>query len=144
MISEVKKYCRLPSKERKLLNKIVIWLFLYKILIVLVPVRKYSFLFSTGNEGSSDKTKNYDLQLIEMLTKSVRRSRKIVPWKNKCMAESLAAKRILNKKKISSIINFGVKKDSEGKIIMHAWLCIGDKLVAGGDDFSKFEANNTF
>ena len=62
----------------------------------------------------------------------------VSPWKNKCLVSSLAARRMLNRRRIPSQLSLGVAKGGDGKLIAHAWLKAGDfEIVEKGGDFSE-------
>ena len=69
---------------------------------------------------------------------AIQRASKISLWKNKCLIQSLAARRMLNRRKIPSQLSLGVAKGENGKMIAHAWLKAGDfEIVEKAGDFSE-------
>jgi len=53
------------------------------------------------------------------------------PWKNKCLVQSLAARRMMTRRGIHSQLSLGVTFDENKKMIAHAWLEAGDfEIVA--------------
>jgi len=99
-----------------------------------------SAVCSQQSAVSSDKSSRFNLhtELLEQIKTATRRASYISIWKNKCLVCSLAARRMLNKRKIPSRISLGVAKAENGKMIAHAWLRAGDyEIVAKGHEFHE-------
>ncbi|MCK5168260.1 MAG: lasso peptide biosynthesis B2 protein, partial [Bacteroidales bacterium] len=76
--------------------------------------------------------------LIQMLRKNIRRWKRYLPWKVKCFEEAIAAKKVLEKYKISSTLYMGVDKNAEKELIAHAWLKVGNEIIIGKKGHEKF------
>ena len=57
---------------------------------------------------------------------------RFTPWDSNCLAQALAAKRMLERRRIRSTLYLGVRKDDRGQLQAHAWLRWGDQLITGG------------
>lgn len=64
--------------------------------------------------------------IVEDIRVAVQRAGWVSPWKNRCLVSSLAARCMLRCRKIGSELSLGVAKNSDGKLIAHAWLKSGD------------------
>jgi hypothetical protein len=64
-----------------------------------------------------------------MLRRAVERANVVSPWKNRCLVSSLAARCMLRRRNIESQLSLGVAKNSNGKIIAHAWINAGDFVL---------------
>jgi hypothetical protein len=63
---------------------------------------------------------------------------RLSPWKNKCLVQSLAARWMLNLRKIPSRLSLGVALNEDKKLIAHAWLKTGEfEIVEISGSFSE-------
>ncbi len=60
-----------------------------------------------------------------------------LPWKSNCLVEALAARAMLRRRRIASVLHFGVTR-SEGRLTAHAWLEAGEGCVCGGREAAGF------
>lgn len=56
-----------------------------------------------------------------------------------CFPQALAAYSMLRRRGISSTIVYGVGHSHIGKLIAHAWLTLGDRVVVGREGFEGFQ-----
>ena len=54
------------------------------------------------------------------------------PWESKCLVRALTARRLLEKRGISSTLYLGCGMEA-GEMVAHAWLRCGELYVTGGD-----------
>lgn len=108
-------------------------------LIIFITPKRFIFrrLGEKGIESSFEATQ-WSLDETLQVEKAVRRAVRYLPWRTKCFAQAIAAKRLLQKKKIPSTIYLGVAKRGEDKMIAHAWLRSGNRIVTGKEEVSKF------
>lgn len=80
-------------------------------------------------------------RLLERVTIAIRRAAHRVPWRSDCLVQALAAQRWLAAKGIAAQLNLGARKGESADFAAHAWLCVGDLIVTGGDvsEYSRFE-----
>jgi hypothetical protein len=84
----------------------------------------------TGEESPADESKeNYSKAM--KIAYHVNRIAEHTPWESKCLVRALTAQKLLTKKKISSTLYLGVKKDGE-KMVAHAWIRTGGFYATGG------------
>jgi len=62
---------------------------------------------------------------LQMIREAIRRASKVSPWKNRCLVSSLAARRMLRRRRIASRLSLGMAKSSDGRLRAHAWLEAG-------------------
>ena len=104
------------------------------LLIKIIPFRWIPRLFA-GYQSSVGSPQS---EVIELIRDAIVRAGRFSPWKNKCLISSLAARRMLNRRKIQSQISLGVAKDANGKTIAHAWLKAGDfEVVEKSGDYHE-------
>lgn len=79
-----------------------------------------------------------EISLLSDISKAVSRAAKYSFWRNKCLEQSLTAKQMLTRRKITSTIYIGVKKN-ENKIEAHAWLKSDGIFITGEKNHSNFQ-----
>ena len=138
MFRLLKKYYKLEYLERSTLNQIFFWLIYSVVLVRLAPLRWFSGLLGEFNKTSDFEINQNQIEIIKLIKKNIRRSKRVLPWKVKCFEEAIAAKMVLKKQKIKSTLYLGVDKDKEQKLIAHAWLKAGDYIVTGRQGREKY------
>ena len=85
------------------------------------------------------------LSLISRVQLAIARVHRYVPWNTECYTQALAAKILLQKRGIPSLLSIGFKKDEAGKIQGHAWLTINEWVVTGmRHDLTSYVVNGKF
>jgi hypothetical protein len=118
------------------------------LLLKVIPFKWIPQLFAGKVKSQKLKVKNITIQVpgirnqesgtLDLMKTAIQRCEPYSPWKNKCLVQSLAARRMLNRRKISSQLCLGVAKDENCKTIAHAWLKIGDfEIIEKGSNFSE-------
>ena len=54
-----------------------------------------------------------------------------LPWRSSCIVQALAARSMLRRRRVATLLHFGVTLD-QGRIRAHAWLEAGGGCVCGG------------
>jgi hypothetical protein len=60
------------------------------------------------------------------------RAQRRLPWKTSCLVAALAARAMLRRRGIDSVLRFGVRRGADGRLGAHAWLEAGGGVVCGG------------
>ena len=152
MFKLLRKYFSIDKTERRILNRTFFWLIYAFILARLIPLRWFSGLLGefnpvrlaadlpadrhgkagpAGGKEVAVEINSGEKELIQMLRKNIRRWKRYLPWKVKCFEEAIAAKKVLEKYKISSTLYLGVDKNTEKELIAHAWLKCRDIFISG-------------
>ncbi|MGO4209925.1 lasso peptide biosynthesis B2 protein [Terriglobus sp. 2YAB30_2] len=71
-------------------------------------------------------------RIAEEVAVVVRRASRVAIFESKCLPQALAARMMLKRRDVSSVIHFGVRCGEERKLLAHAWLEAGDVDVTGG------------
>jgi len=79
----------------------------------------------------------YRNQQIE-ISKAVRWMSKHTLWESKCLVQAIAAMKMLERRKIESTLYLGTGKDDNGKMIAHAWLRSGSRIITGAEMMKRF------
>jgi len=64
----------------------------------------------------------FDSGLLKKIGEAVYRANKLALWKNVCLVSSFTARLMLQRRKISSTLYFGLQMKDGKELIAHAWL----------------------
>jgi len=138
MIRYAHKFYKLEGAERSLFVKAYLLGIFYGFYVLFTPQRIIFKRLGLKGVESSFKLSAEENIKVHFVEKSMRRVVRFLPMKIKCFARALAARRILKKQNIQTTIYFGVAKDSNSKMIAHAWLRSGDIIVTGKEEMGRF------
>jgi hypothetical protein len=132
LINRTKKFLSLPGDEKVLFIEAYIAQLISGLVLKILPFRYIPRIFA-GPEKRISATPEVTIEIKE----AIQRSSLLVPWKNKCLVQSLAAKRMLNRRKFISSLSLGASLDG-GVMTAHAWLISGDvEIVPKGGEFKE-------
>lgn len=60
------------------------------------------------------------------------------PWSSNCLAQGLAGKYMLRRRRLASTLYLGVAKDEQANFAAHAWLRSGTVVLTGGTHPERF------
>ena len=79
-----------------------------------------------------------DIEHLMEIKMAIARANRLSFWKNVCIVQSIAARWMLNRRKIPSKLSLGVMHDKKGKIIAHAWIKVNDfEIVSEGLEYKE-------
>ena len=137
MLMRFKKFGELSWKEQLLFSEAYFLQVTIGLLMRIIPFRWIPKLFSGKVQGKGGPW-NIEPGTLNLIKAAIQRSSPYSPWKNKCLVQSLAARRMLNRRKIKSQISLGVAKGRNGQMIAHAWLKVGDfEIVEKSGDYQE-------
>ncbi len=132
----LQKFRALPVKEMQFIAEALLLLFFARILLFAMPFRICIKTVKTVH--SSDHP---DMDKLTILKRAMDRAYPLVFRKDGCLAQSLAARWMLQRRGIPSVLYFGVKRDSHGKFVAHAWLTADDlEIVPRNGDYTVLTA----
>ena len=137
LFNKISKFFKISGEERSLFFHSIFLLLIWKIKIVFLPMPAYVKSFGQKGEEESDTDDTQD-NIIRKVQSAIRRADSILPWKSKCLTEAVATKRLLKKFNLKSTLFLGVAKDESQKVIAHAWLKWGDRIISGERGHEKF------
>lgn len=123
-MSEIYKFSKLNLNEKLLFFEAVFFLFFSKAFLYL-PF-KFCIRFF---KPSSSLNQSPDLQQLIRIHDAVVRANKLSFWKNICIVKSFAARFMLQRRKISSVMYLGLQFKDGKELIAHAWLKSGEYNV---------------
>lgn len=133
----VRSFLRLPTPEKTLFAEAVAFLFYAKLLLFVLPfkdcVKRFKILPSA--------TISVDLNEVQVIGRAISRANKLAFWKNRCLVSSFAARFMLSRRNIASVLYLGLRfeNDTHLKMNAHAWLMVGDVFVTpkGNDGYKE-------
>jgi len=125
-----RRIIKTPFSEKILFIEAVIFLFMAKLLLSILP-------FRTCVKTISKKKKFIECkpEQLKRIKKALARANRLAFWKNVCLVQSFAGKWMLQRRRIKSDLYIGMAKNEKGNFIAHAWLKAGgiDITYDGGD-----------
>jgi hypothetical protein len=145
---KIRKFGELSWNEQLMFSEAYFLQMTIGLLLKIVPFRWIPRLFAGKVESRKSKvesvgapepgTRNQEQETLNLIKASIERSGRYSPWRNKCLVSSLAARRMMNRRKIQSQLSLGVAKNADGKMIAHAWLKAGDlEIVEKNGDYKE-------
>jgi hypothetical protein len=141
-MNKVARFFRLPGVERRLFLEAVFRCASVRLVMLVLPFRKYVSLLGVPVKEKDLKDLNPVLQskdaLLQQIGTAVRRASRNVPWRTRCYVEAIAAKRMLKRRSIPCTIYLGLKKETDidnekplENMAAHAWIISDDFIVTG-------------
>ncbi|HEY0303238.1 MAG TPA: lasso peptide biosynthesis B2 protein [Rhizomicrobium sp.] len=132
----LRRFIRLPDRRRWLLLEAVIWLALSRLALLFVPFRVLAQRFGQVAAGRADGgmvgTADADQQAQAVAVGwAVTRAARYVPFRAVCLPQAIAAKAMLSRRRVASVMHFGVAKKPHEALMAHAWLNAGPVEVTG-------------
>jgi hypothetical protein len=133
MITEkIRKYYSLSGDKRRLLTEAVFFLFAAKMALSFFPVKTVLRVSIFAKKTVSKP----DMEILNKVKWALNNADRLALWKNRCLVKSIAGRWMLHRREIESNIFFGVRRDSNKKLVAHAWLRAGNvEVVEKGGDY---------
>ena len=129
LLSKLRTFLSFSSPDRWRVCEAAILLGLARLAVVTVPFR-----FLAPMLARSPETASCDEDMVQAVSRAVRNAARNVPWKAVCLPQAIAAKIMLARRGCGSACHIGATFDPDGKVIAHAWLSAGGKVVLGGEE----------
>jgi len=139
IIRLVGKGIRLPLGRKALLAEAWISLGVARGSVLCLPFRWIAPGLRSGRNGASVPPADY----LELLGWTVRTAGRFTPWKSNCLAQAIAAKRMLQRRRLGSTLYLGVRK-SEQELEAHAWLKAESVTLTGGSEIEGYAVVSRF
>jgi hypothetical protein len=139
------RFVGLARAERRLFLEAVIWLGLFRAVLVSVPFRGIApHLGAHMAETPSGEEMPEKQRLAKEVARAVSRADRHVPWEAKCLVQAMAGKKMLKRRGIETTLYLGLAKNEEAGLQAHAWLRCGDKILLGAGGLKGFAVVSTF
>jgi len=128
----------------------------FRVCLVVVPVHRIILTITRGAEPNGDAcagtggdadeseagTKNDAERAAEEIARRVRWAVEAIarhsPIALVCFPQTLAGYTMLRRRGVASTMVYGVARATDGKLMAHTWLVVGDRVVLGGEDSAQF------
>ena len=147
MIQKFKKFTKLSSEEKKLFFEAYVTLGVMRSAILTVSFKRLTrSLEHVAKKKELTKLNEEEMKIAKMVGQVIMRASAYTPWESACLAQSLTAKKMLQKRGIPGVFYLGAMKDEEEKSKMkaHAWSQCGDTIITGGDGHEEFTVLSVF
>ncbi len=75
---------------------------------------------------------------IRQVKEAVRVMSRHTFWESQCLVRAIAAKKMLERRRIECTLYMGTARDDSGKLIAHAWLRCGPFYITGAEEMKRF------
>ena len=130
------QFFRLDCDEKRLFFEAAYETLSVRIMTTFRSARKYTSRLGQPWVETEESDTEHKEKVLQIKA-AVSRCRHLI-WARKCLVESIAAKRMLDRRKIPSTLYLGVAKNNKGKLSAHAWIRSGNIWVAGNRNRHKF------
>jgi len=147
MIQKFKKFTKLSSEEKKLFLEAYVTLGMIRTAILTISFKRLTrSLDHAAKKKELAKLNEKEMQIAKSVGESIMRASAYTPWESACLAQSLTAQKMLQKRGIPGVFYLGAAKDEEGKVKMkaHAWSQCGDTIITGAGGHEDFTVLSVF
>jgi len=81
---------------------------------------------------------------VQLVTRAIARASRYTPWDSNCLAQALAAKRMLQRRGLASTLYLGAMLTDKRGLEAHAWVRCGAIYVSGGHIKDRFKVLSMF
>lgn len=137
-MNKLKIFIRMDIEMKMMVLKSLFLTAYYRFSILFVPFSKLAKRMGTLNVESNEEPLGDRMRYVWKVRSSVMMTSKNTPWQSLCLVQALTAQRLLKKKGIENTVYLGLSKDKDQKVIAHAWIRCGDKIVVGEKGMQRF------
>jgi hypothetical protein len=144
-VSTLKKFAGLGWQDRFLLIEASLYLAVTRLALLIVPFRFIARLlgrqFPPERQLKRDAPSHPDARRVAWAVELISRR---TPWESACLPQSIAAKLMLGRRGVPTLLYLGTRKDPGGHLAAHAWLRSGAEIVLGGGAAGTFTPLSAF
>ena len=125
-------------RERQLFLAAFCWLGLMRLLVLALP---FQWLLSGLRLRPCAMQPQASCEMppaVALIRCAVQSASGYTPWTSNCLAQALAAQRMLHRRRLPSTLYIGVAKPADQPLTAHAWLCCGEAFVTGEAGWRQF------
>lgn len=138
------KFHHLSLEEKRLLVEAFFLLGFFRVVILCVKFKNIASRLGDSMKESLEVLNEAQLSEARKVGWAIERMSRHTPWESQCFVQALAAKKMLNSRKIASTLYFGLAKDQSGTLVAHAWLKSGGHNLTGGGGVDQFTVVSYF
>ena len=134
----LRRFGQVDNRRRALLAEAVAYLFAARLALIFIPFPRLArqlgtFVPPTDPRAVSMRTESSQnqAQLAEDIGWAVTRAARYVPFKAVCLPQAMAARVMLKRRGVKSVMHFGAAKGTAKPLDAHAWLDAAGVEVTG-------------
>jgi len=133
----LRRFAQVGNSRRALVVEAVSWLLLARLALMLVPFPKLARRIGTfvppadPRVARATAASHDDSRIAEDISWAVTRAARHVPFKAVCLPQAMAARVMLKRRGVASVMHFGAAKGEAKPINAHAWLDAAGVQVTG-------------
>ena len=131
-------YLRQPPAIRRLALEATCLLALARAVVLFVPMRHWQG--GVKAEPAVLRRGSPTEGLHREVGRVVHRVALRMPFDASCLSQALACRWMVRRRGIGSRLHFGVRRQPDGTVALHAWLTVDGECVVGGPDVKGFSA----
>ena len=116
-------------------SRFIIWRFQFK---------RFAWIFGEVNQETEFSNDAIDIKKVREVSRAIHIMQRHTFWESKCLAQAYTARLMLNRRKQTCTVYFGVAKGQQGEMTAHAWVRCGEIFVTGGDGSKEFTVTSKF
>ncbi|HWD58307.1 MAG TPA: lasso peptide biosynthesis B2 protein [Stellaceae bacterium] len=125
----LRRLADIGRRQRALLIEAALWLLLARLALALVPFARLARRLGTFVPPSDPQVAERRLggsdehvRLAEEISWAVTRAARHVPYRAACLPQAMAARMMLKRRRVPSVLHFGAAMDAGHPLDTHAWL----------------------
>src|SRR5262249_8056115 len=131
----LRRFGRLSNHKRLLLGEATFWLMTARLALAIVPFARlaaWSGKARTPNDAIAQGAATLpDDACAREIGWAVTRAARYAPFRAVCLPQAIAAKAMLNRRRVANVMHFGVAKNAGEPMQAHAWLDASGVEVTG-------------
>lgn len=142
---QLRRFAQVDNHRRALAVEAVVWLAVARVALLTMPfqrIARHLGAFTSPSEGRtaalSGEPSPEQAAIAREVGWAVTRAADHLPFEAVCLPRAIAAKMMLRRRRVASVMSFGVARDDEGCLQSHAWLCAVGVEVTGYPIASQF------
>jgi hypothetical protein len=143
-IRQLHKVWQCSWGDRWLLMQAVSGLGVARLAVLTLPLRWIAPFLGHYMQESPATDRPAQQTMVMRVSWAVCTMSRYTPWESTCLAQAIAAKRMLQRLQIPSTLYLGVARNDAGGVEAHAWLRSGKRVVTGAPGMARFTTVGTF
>jgi hypothetical protein len=133
----LRRFFQIGGRRRALLIEAALWLAAARLALIAIPfpvlARRLGDFVPPGDlrVNGACKANERDAQLAAEIGWAVTRAARTVPFRAVCLPQAMAARVMLKRRGVASVMHFGAAKGIKKPLDMHAWLDAAGVEVTG-------------
>lgn len=143
-MSKLNRAFRLPFADQWLLAETLVWLGLWRLLILLFPFKRLMPALSTPSAGSPPALSAAQTAMAVRVGWAVELAGRYTPWHSTCLVRAATGKAILSRRGIGSTLFIGVLQADSSSLKAHAWLQSDGRILTGASGYEAYQVLSSF